>query len=89
VLVSPALAVKTQYFTQTSESDFAGGTTDGVVATSNGQLRLSRQIDALLPKDRHFDAIQAMTEAPDGAIVFAAFPNGEVLRLKDGCLILK
>ena len=83
---APALAVKTQHFTQTSADDFKKGTAHGVVATSTGQLRLSRQIDALLPKDRQFDSIQAMAEAPDGSITLAAFPDGEVMSLKDGKL---
>ncbi|MGC4032467.1 MAG: hypothetical protein QM754_12195 [Tepidisphaeraceae bacterium] len=84
--VSPALAVKTQHWTQTSADDFNKGTATGVLATSGGQLRLSRQVDALLPKDKHFDAVQAVIEAPDGGIVFAAFPSGEVFSLKDGKL---
>src|SRR4051812_40933532 len=83
---APALAVKTQHFTQTSADDFKKGTAHGVVAASSGQMRLSRQIDALLPRDRQFDAIQAMAEAPDGSITLAAFPDGEVMSLKDGKL---
>lgn len=83
---APAFAVKTQHFTNTSAEDFKKGEAHNVVATSTGQLRLSRQIDALLPKDRHFDAILAMAEAPDGSITFSAFPDGEVLSLKDGKL---
>ena len=84
--VAPAWAVKTQYWTQTSADDFNKGSLHNVVATNHGQLRLSREIDSLLPKDKHIGAIQTMTEAPDGGIVFGAFPDGEVLELKDGKL---
>ena len=83
---SSALAVKTEYWTQTSADDFAAGTTDGVVISKHGQLRLARQIESLLPKDAHFDSIAAVAEGPDGSIVFGAFPTGEVNRLKDGKL---
>ncbi|MGN6504853.1 MAG: hypothetical protein ACTHM6_04755 [Tepidisphaeraceae bacterium] len=84
--VAPAWAVKTQYWTQTTADDFNKGTLTNLVATNHGQLRLSRDVDALLPKDKHVDAIQALAEAPDGGIVFSAFPDGEVLKLKDGKL---
>lgn len=86
VTVSPALAVKTQHFTQTSAEDFKKGSTQNTVVTNIGQLKLSRKIDALLPKDRQFDAIQAMAEAPDGSLTLAAFPDGEVMSLKEGKL---
>lgn len=81
-----AWAVKTEVWTQTTADDFNKGTTDGVVVTARGQLRLSRKIESMLPKDSHFDAIPAIAEAPDGSIVFGAFPSGEVQRLKDGKL---
>ncbi len=85
-LTSAALAVKTQYFTQTTSEDFAKGTTDGVVVSNHGQVKLSRQVESLLPADQQFDAIPAIAQAKDGAIVFGTFPDSKVMRLKDGKL---
>ena len=81
-----ALAVKTEFWAQTSADDFGKGTSGGVVVTKNGQLRLSRKIESILPNESHFDSIPAVAEAPDESIVFGAFPTGEVKRLKDGKL---
>lgn len=83
-LASCALAVKTQYFTATTREDFAKGTSKGVVITNHGQVKLARQTESLLPADQQFDAISAITHDKAGAIVFGTFPEGEIIRLKDG-----
>ncbi len=85
-LTSAALAVKTEYFTQTTPDDFKAGTATSVVVTNHGDLRLSRELKSLLPNDKSITAIPAMASAGDGTVVFATFPENEVLRLKDGKL---
>lgn len=81
-----AHAIKTQYWTHSTEEEFGKGTTHNVVINNRGELRLSRETKSLLPADQHFDAIQAIAQAPDGSIVFGTFPDNKVLRLKDGKL---
>ena len=83
-LATPALAVKTSYFTQTTPADFLAGKSEGVVVTNRGELRLSRDVKLLLPQDKSASIIQAMAEAPDGAIYFGISPDAEVMRFKGG-----
>lgn len=85
-LASAALAVKTQYFTQTTREDFAKGTAEGVVVSNHGQIKLARKHDSLLPADQQFDAIPAIAQTKDGAVIFGTFPEGSVQKLKDGKL---
>jgi hypothetical protein len=82
-LAAPAFAVKTQYFKHTTPADFAGGTLTGLVASAQGDLRLGRKVDLLLPAGTLVGAVQAMAELPDG-VVFATFPGNDVMTLRGG-----
>ena len=79
-----ALAVKTDYFKQSSAADFREGTLKNVAVTDRGEIRLSREIKSLLPASIHVGAVTAMTVMPDGGVVIAAFPDSRLLKLKDG-----
>lgn len=86
LLTSAALAVKTEYWTHSSAEQFNEGTTEQVLVTNHGELRLSRELKSLLPDDKPAGAVQAIAKAPDDSVVFATFPDGQVLRWKDGKL---
>jgi hypothetical protein len=84
VAVSPARAIKTSYWTQSTTEDFRRGSTENVAVTNHGELRLSRQLKTLLPQDKPVTAVQALAEAPDGSIVFSTYPDNKVKRYKAG-----
>lgn len=84
LLSSAAFAVKTEYWTHSSQEQFNEGTPEQLVITNHGELRLSRELKSLLPDDKPVDAVQAIAKAPDDSIVFATYPDGQVLRYKQG-----
>src|SRR6476646_1878936 len=81
-LAVPALAVGTSNWSQTNEADFKHGTFDNVVATNLGDLKLSRAVKTLLEQDPQVSAVNAMAEAPDGAVYAGTGPRGILLRAK-------
>jgi hypothetical protein len=83
---TPALAVRTSYWTHQSEADFRRGTFDKVVATNLGDLKLSRAVTTLLEQDPRVSAVNALAEMPDGTIYAGTGPQGVLLRVKDGSI---
>ena len=80
---TPALAVSTSFWTQTSEADFKAGTLDNVVATNLGEVKLSRALKTLLDEDPRISTVNNLVEAPDGTIYAGTGPNAVLLRIKD------
>ncbi|HEX8341449.1 MAG TPA: hypothetical protein VF624_11120 [Tepidisphaeraceae bacterium] len=81
---APALAVKTEYFRQTTAADFRAGTTENVAISDRGELRLARAVKRLLPETFDVGAVTAMTTTADGAVIVGTFPDAAVLRIHDG-----
>jgi hypothetical protein len=83
MIATPALAVSTSYWTQTTEADFKGGTLDSVVATNLGELKLSRAVNTLLEEDPRISTVNRLIEAPDGTIYAGTGPSAVLLQIKD------
>src|SRR5205085_11882335 len=83
-LVVPAHAVGTSHWTHTTEADFKAGTFHNVVASNLGDLKLSREVRALLTQDDRVSTVNALAEAPDGTIYAGTGPEGVLLACKDG-----
>src|SRR5438552_8432716 len=81
---APLLAVGTSHWTQTTEADFKAGTFHNVVATYLGDLKLSREVRALLTQDDRVSTVNALAEAADGTIYAGTGPEGVLLACKDG-----
>lgn len=82
VLSLTLIGAGTAHWTHTSEADFKKGAFHNVVATSLGDLKLSRAVKTLLEQDPRVTAVYAMAEAPDGTIYAATGPQGIILQLK-------
>ena len=83
LVVTPALAVKTSHWLHTTESDFKEGTSNGVVASNLGDLKLSRQVKTLLAEDARVSAVFSMAQMPDGTVYAGTGPEGILLAVKD------
>lgn len=79
------LAAGTSNWTHTSEADFAGKM-ESVVASSLGELRLSRDTQKLIEQDARFDVVYSVKQLPDGSVVLGTGPSGLVMKLSDGKL---
>src|SRR5690242_3182082 len=79
--VPRALGVGTSNWTQTSETDFKAGSFDNVVATNLGDLKLSRAVRMLLQQNPRISSVNAMVQAPDGAIYAGTGPHGQLLKI--------
>jgi hypothetical protein len=82
-IATPALAVSTSYWTQTTETDFKAGTLDSVVATNLGELKLSRAVNTLLEEDPRISTVNKLIEGPDGTIYAGTGPSAVLLQIKD------
>ncbi len=83
ILVSPILAVTTSHWSATNEADFKAGKFHNVVATSLGDLKLSRSVKSLLEEDPKIGAVYSLAEASDGTIYAGTGPQGVLLKVKD------
>jgi hypothetical protein len=83
IIAAPAMAVSTSYWTQSSEADFKSGTLNSVVATSLGELKLSRAVNVLLDEDPRISTVNKLIEAPDGTIYAGTGPSAVLLQIKD------
>ena len=77
-----ASAVGTSSWTHTNEAEWRDGTFDNVVATSLGDLKLSRAVRTLLEQDPRVSSVNALAQAPDGTIYAGTGPRGVLLRVK-------
>src|SRR5437763_16145739 len=84
LLAVPASAVSTSHWVHTNEADFKPGTFDNVVATNLGDLKLSRAVKTLLEQDPQVSAVNAMAEAPDGAVYAGTGPRGILMGGRGG-----
>lgn len=86
-LVASSLhAEHTQKWTAKSEADFKKGDTKNLVLTTQGQLRLSRELKTLIADDPQLDAVLAMTEGPDGTLYVGGVGGAKarVLAVREG-----
>ena len=83
VIFSSAFAASTSQWVQKSETDFAAGELDTVVASNLGQLKLSRALTERLKQDPRVSIVYAVQQATDGSVYLGTGPNGLVLRIKD------
>jgi hypothetical protein len=79
-----SLGVTTSRWTHTSESDFKEGTLHHLVATSSGDLQLSRAVKTLVEQDPRYSLVSALAEAPDGTLYIGTGPSGLLQQWKDG-----
>ena len=79
---SSARAVGTSTWTQTNENDWKDGTFENVVATSLGDLKLSRAVKTLLEQEPRVSSVNALAQAPDGTVFAGTGPRGVLLQLK-------
>ncbi len=83
VLTLPALSATTSRWKHTTADDFRQGTTHNVVASSLGDLKLSRAIKTLLEQSPDVDAVYALAEAPDKTVYAGTGPKGVILEIKN------
>jgi len=87
-LAGVAVSARTQTFLETNQDQFDKGTSDGVVATTLGTLRLGRALEDLLPETEGVDYIARCAEGPDGALYAVTGAGGRIYRAKDGKVTL-
>jgi hypothetical protein len=81
---SVALGVNTSSWTDTAEADFAEGQMSSVVASSLGELKLSRATRPLIAENPLVDIVYAIRPATDGSVYLSTGPRGSVLQYRDG-----
>lgn len=77
-----ALAVTTSQWTQTAEAEFLAGRLNAVVASEQGDVRLSRSLDTLVEDNPLLNITYAIRRLPDGSIAVASGPQPIVLRCR-------
>ena len=87
-LAAVAVSARTQTFLETNQDQFDKGTSDGVVATTLGTLRLGRALEDLLPETEGVDYVARCAEGPDGALYAVTGAAGRIYRAKDGKVAL-
>lgn len=78
-------AASTSSWTHTAEADFSGKM-ESVVASSLGELRLSRDTQKLIEQDARFDVVYAVKQLADASIVLGTGPSGLVMKYSNGKL---
>ena len=83
-MVTLANAGTVSHWTQNNAADFNPGTFHNVVATSLGDLKLSKAVKDLALKDDRVSAVYAMAQTKDGTIYAGTGPQGVLLKISNG-----
>lgn len=84
---SGAWAIQPATWSQGSESDFTAGKLDKVAVDNQGEVRLARAVEALVPPQEKLGMISAMAVSPKGTIYVAASPGAQIYRAEGGKLV--
>lgn len=82
-MASTALATKTQFFTQSTRTDFEAGTLDSLVVTNFGELKLARAVEELLPDEAKYASIDSMAQGLDGTLFLGTNASGLLIAMKE------
>jgi len=82
--VRPLSAVTTEFWQEHQPEEFEKGKCEGAVISSLGRLLLGRSEEELVKATDEAEFVNALAQAPHGAIYAATGPNAIVYRVADG-----